>query len=130
MKTSPYTLEYLKKIAKKSHRSEYEGKEMLGQFPEIGLEELPYWSLDRGIAHLENVLYMVTNQNPKDFRVELVSKQLVEYQLLFIYRYEWEYKNKIPFHLKWIYLKFKELEKDKALLEKQYLTLKYPSEKR
>lgn len=91
----------LKKEAKKSWRQSYLGKELLGDLSGIGEKELPYYVLKEHIERLKNLSLTLNNDS---FRFSIVNQQLIEAQLLFIFRYQWEYGDvSYPFTNKWIY---------------------------
>lgn len=119
MKQYPLQLDLIsiKKNAKKSWKDSFQGKEMLGQLPDIGLKEVPYYVLKDYIHHFEDLLF---GTELDYFHQAIIEKKLLEYQLLFIYRYEWEFgRNKAPFGMKWIFDKYKDLYSSRDL--HQYL---------
>lgn len=100
-------LALIKKNAKKSWADSFKGKEMLGQYPDICEEALPYYVIKKNIKHFEN---MLVGFDLSSFHRPLIEKQLLEDKLLFVFRYEWEFgKSKAPFGKKWIFDTYKSL---------------------
>ncbi len=102
----------IKKSSIQSWESAHRGRMAFSKKDPITKEEYPYHALKGHIDHWTNMLFAV---DENDFRYPIIKEHLIENQLTFIFRYEWEYKDSHPFKFKWIYKLYKELISERDL---------------
>lgn len=81
--------------------------------PDVNENEIPFLLYSEQMDYLSDLAFNLKNDN---FRLPIINKQLIEMKLLFIFRYEFKYGNKIyPFEYKLIYKKYNELKIERDL---------------
>ncbi|MCB0414113.1 MAG: hypothetical protein KDD50_07255 [Bdellovibrionales bacterium] len=102
----------IKRSSNRNWDSAYRGRIANSKKETVAKEEYPYHTIKGHIDHWTNMLFVV---DENDFRHSIIKEHLVENQLTFIFRYEWEYKKSHPFKFKWIYQLYKELVSERDL---------------